>query len=186
MKSISILCIFFVMVAGAPSFSQSPTSFDPEKLVDQWFIRLNALDDWYISYDGKEETDAVVDRFLELYAADAFHQVGPNENQIGPVVFHGRDGIKKWAADFAKKHVQLAYRVDYMTRNEKSAQLTYSVKPPWGDVAAAVEFTAVYTNREDRKRIMMPGSAFFLFDAAGKIQRVRLYVLRDEAAEIEP
>ena len=178
--------ILFIFVFTSALFAQAPAPLDPEKLVDQWFIRLNALDDWYISYDGKEETDAVVDRFVELYDSDAFHQVGPNENQIGPVVFHGRDGIKKWAADFAKKHVQLAYRVDYLTRSEKSAQLTYSIKPPWGGVAAAVEFTAVFTNREDRKRIIMPGSAFFLFDAAGKIQRVRLYVLRDEAAEIEP
>ncbi|PYS32649.1 MAG: hypothetical protein DMG14_33940, partial [Acidobacteria bacterium] len=85
----------------------------------------------------------------------------------------------------AKKHVQLAYRVDFITRNEKSAQLVYSIKPAWGGIAAAVEFTAVYTTREDRKRIIIPGSAFFLFDDAGKIQRIRLYMLRDETAEIE-
>jgi hypothetical protein len=72
-----------------------------------------------------------------------------------------------------------------MTRNEKTAQLVYSVKPPWGGIAAAVEFTAVYTNREDRKRIMIPGSAFFVFDDSGKILRLRLYMLRDETAEIE-
>src|SRR5262245_52771117 len=174
------LCLFV-----AVPFLHAQAPLDPEKLVDQWFIRLNALDDWYISYDGKEETDAVVDRFVELYDRDAFHQVGPNENQIGPVVFHGPDGIKKWATDFAKKHVQLAYRVDMITRNEKTGQLMYSVKPPWGGIAAAVEFTAVYTNREDRKRIMIPGSAFFVFDDSGKILRLRLYMLRDETAEIE-
>ena len=175
-----ILC-FFV----ATSFLHAQAPLDPEKLVDQWFIRLNALDDWYISYDGKEETDAVVDRFVELYDRDAFHQVGPNENQIGPVVFHAHDGIKKWATDFAKKRVQLAYRVDMITRNEKTAQLVFSTKPPWGGIAAAVEFTAVYTNREDRKRFIVPGSAFFIFDDSGKIQRLRLYMLRDETAEIE-
>jgi len=181
-KSLCVLC-FFVAIPFLRAHAQTP--LDPEKLVDQWFIRLNALDDWYISYDGKEETDAVVDRFVELYDRDAFHQVGPNENQIGPVVFHGPEGIKKWATDFAKKHVQLAYRVDMMTRNEKTAQLVYSVKPPWGGIAAAVEFTAVYTNREDRKRIMIPGSAFFVFDDSGKILRLRLYMLRDETAQIE-
>jgi hypothetical protein len=181
-KSLCVLCLF---VAIPFLRAHAQTTVDPEKLVDQWFIRLNALDDWYISYDGKEETDAVVDRFVELYDRDAFHQVGPNENQIGPVVFHGPDGIKKWATDFAKKHVQLAYRVDMMTRNEKTAQPVYSVKPPWGGIAAAVEFTAVYTNREDRKRIMIPGSAFFVFDDSGKILRLRLYLLRDETAEIE-
>ena len=178
------LCVFVSLWLMTSLHAQTP--LDPEKLVDQWFIRLNALDDWYISYDGKEEPDAVVDRFLDLYDADAFHQAGPNENQIGPVVFHGRDGIKKWATDFAKKYVQLGYRVDFMTRNEKTVQPTYSLNPPWGGVAAAVEFTAVFTNREDRKRFIAPGSAFFIFDETGKIQRIRLYVLRDEAAEIEP
>jgi hypothetical protein len=175
-----LLCLFVAI-----PFLHGQTPLDPDKLVDQWFIRLNALDDWYISYDGTEETEAVVDRFLDLYDADAFHQVGPNENQIGPVVFHGREGIKKWATDFAKKYVQLGYRVDFITRSEKSAQLVYGIKPPWGGYAAAVEFTAAFTNRQDRKRIIIPGSAFFLFDETGKIQRLRLYMLKDETAEIE-
>ena len=179
-RLVCLLCLF-----AAIPFLHAQTALEPEKLVDQWFIRLNALDDWYISYDGKEETEAVVDRFVDLYDADAFHQVGPNENQIGPVVFHGPEGIKKWATDFAKKYVQLGYRVDYITRSEKSAQLVYDVKPPWGGYAAAVEFTAAFTNRQDRKRIIVPGSAFFLFDESGKIQRLRLYMLKDETAEIE-
>jgi hypothetical protein len=175
-----LLCLFVAI-----PFLHGQTPLDPDKLVDQWFIRLNALDDWYISYDGKEETEVVVDRFVDLYDADAFHQVAPNENQIGPVVFHGREGIKKWATDFAKKYVQLGYRVDFITRSEKSAQLVYGIKPPWGGYAAAVEFTAAFTNRQDRKRIIIPGSAFFLFDETGKIQRLRLYMLKDETAEIE-
>jgi hypothetical protein len=32
---------------------------------------------------------------------------------------------------------------------------------------------------------MIPGSAFFVFDDSGKILRLRLYMLRDETAEIE-
>jgi hypothetical protein len=181
-KFLWLLCLFLAIPF---LHAQAPASLDPEKLVDQWFIRLNALDDWYISYDGKEETDPVVDRFVDLYDADAFHQVGPNENQIGPVVFHGRDGIKKWATDFAKKHVQLGYRIDFITRNEKSIQPVYTIKPAFGGIGAAAEFTAVYNNREDRKRIIIPGSAFFLFNENGKILRVRLYMLKDETAEIE-
>ena len=187
-----LIALFFV---ESLSLSQQPAqktdkpeeqTLKPELLVDQWFIRLNALDDWYISVSGKEETDPVVDRFLELYTKDAFHEVQPNENQLGHVIFHGPEGIRKWATDFAKKYVQLAYRIDYITRSEKPTQLFYSTKPPWGGLAAAVEFSAVYTNREDRKRIFIPGSAFFLFDDAGKITRVRLYLLKDETAEIQP
>src|SRR6266581_5809593 len=185
-RIVSILMLIAFVFVGVPLFSQVQAAADADKLVDQWFIRLNALDDWYISVNGKEETDAVVDRFVELYSPDAFHQVSPNENQIGPVVFHGHDGIRKWATDFARKYVQLGYRVDFMTRNEKTAQLVYSIKPPWSGMAASVEFTAVYTNRQDRKRFITPGSAFFVFDEAGKILRVRLYLLRDETLEIEP
>lgn len=200
MKHIGWIAFFLCIILSVPSLSfsqtvaQKPDKSDkaadepqkPELLVDQWFIRLNALDDWFISMDGQEETSAVVDRFVELYGPDAFHQVQPSENQVGPVVFHGHDGIRTWASDFAKKYVRLAYRVDFMTRKEKPAQLFYSIQPPWSGIAAAVEFSAVYTNRKDRKRFLVPGAAFFLFDAAGKIQRVRLYLLKDEAAEIEP
>jgi hypothetical protein len=184
--------LFFVSLF---SFSQSQTqkadkppepALQPELLVDQWFIRLNALDDWYISMTGKEETDPVVDRFLELYSKDAFHEVQPNENQLGHVIFHGPEGIRKWATDFAKQHVQLGWRIDFMTRAEKPTQLFYTTRPPWGGTAAAVEFSAVWTNREDRKRIFVPGSAFFMFDEAGKIIRVRLYLLKDETQEIQP
>src|SRR5262249_5702859 len=97
--------------------AQPQTSTTPDALVDQWFIRLNALDEWYISYDGKEETDAVVNRFVDLYNPDAYHEVQPSENQLGPVVFHGVEDIRDWATYSAKKYVQLGYRVDYMTRN---------------------------------------------------------------------
>jgi len=168
----------------APAVEDEPQK--PELLVDQWFIRLNGLGGWFISMEGKEETNPVVDRFLDLYSPDAYLQVQPSANELGPVVFHGHDGIRKWATDFAKTYVQLGYRVDYMTSNEKSMQLFYSIKPAWGGIAASVEFSAVYTNRKDRRRFLMPGAAFFVFDAAGKIQRVRLYMLRDEAIEIEP
>jgi len=172
-----------LFLSQAPAQPQTPPT--PDALVDQWFIRLNALDEWYISYDGKEETDAVVNRFVDLYNPDAYHEVQPSENQLGPVVFHGRDGIRHWATDFAKKYVQLGYRVDYMTRNEKPSQLVYTVKPAWGGGGAAVEFTAAWTDRQSRKRFIMPGSAFFIFDDAGKILRVRLYMLKDLIAEIQ-
>ena len=182
MIQLAILSMALFM-AQAPAQPQAPPT--PESLVDQWFIRLNALDDWFISYDGKEETDAVVNRFVDLYNADAYHEVQPSENQLGPVVFHGQEGIRHWATDFAKKNVQLAYRVDYMTRNEKPSQLVYTVKPSWGGAGAAVEFSAVWTDRQTRKRFLMPGSAFFVFDDAGKILRVRLYMLKDLAVEIQ-
>ena len=55
---------------------------------------------------------------------------------------------------------------------------------PWGGTGAAAQFEAIYTNREDRKQFVVPAAVFFIFDEAGKIESVRLYMLRDEAAEI--
>ena len=156
----------------------------PEDMAREWFIRLNELDDWYISFDGKEENGAVVDRFVELYANDASHQVGPSERQIGAVIFHGKDAIRKWADDFSKTFIALNYRVEYKTRKEKPLQPFYVIQFPWGGTGAATQFEAVYTNREDRRQFVVPAAVFFMFDESGKIQNVRLYMLRDEAAEI--
>ena len=167
--------------AAAP---QKPSAVKPEELANEWFIRLNELDDWYISYDGKEENQAVVDRFLELYTDDAFHQVGPSATQIGPVIFHGKDAIRKWADDFSKRYVALNYRIEYKTRKEKPLQPFYTIQFPWGGTGASTQFEAIFTNREDRRQFVVPGAVFFMFDESGKIDSVRIYLLRDEAAEI--
>jgi hypothetical protein len=156
----------------------------PEELANEWFIRLNELDDWYISYDGKEENQNVVNRFLELYAEDAFHQVGPSATQIGPVIFHGQDAIAKWADDFSKKYVALNYRIEYKTRKEKPLQPFYTIQFPWGGTGASTQFEAIFTNRDDRRQFVVPGAIFFMFDEAGKIDSVRIYLLRDETTEI--
>ena len=156
----------------------------PEDLAAEWFIRLNELDDWYISYDGKEENQKVVERFLELYADDAFHQVGPSATQIGPVIFHGKDAIRKWVDDFSKRYVGLNYRIEYKTRKEKPLQPFYTIQFPWGGTGASTQFEAIFTNREDRRQFVVPGAVFFIFDESGKIDSVRIYLLRDETAEI--
>jgi hypothetical protein len=169
--------------AQAPSSPKAATAL-AEEMAREWFIRLNELDDWYISFDGKEENDAVVDRFLDLYAADAFHQVGPSENQIGPVLFTGKAAIRKWANDFSKRFVALNYRVEYKTKKEMPVQPFYVTQFPWGGTGASTQFEAIFTNRDDRRQFVLPGAVFFIFDEAGKIQNLRLYVLRDETAEI--
>jgi hypothetical protein len=185
-----LLSLVFLIVVRLPvtpaqnSSSQAPPISNPEQLADEWFTRLNALDDWYISVDGREENSAVVDRFMELYGPDAYHQVGPSENQIGPVVFHGTAAIRKWADDFSKKYVNVNYRVEYKTSREKTLQPFYSIQMPWGGTGTSTEFAAVYTNRIDRRQFVVPGAVFFLFDEAGKIQNVRLYLLKDELVEI--
>jgi hypothetical protein len=180
----SVAGAVIVHAQNAQTAAQKPPAFKPEDLANEWFIRLNELDDWYISFDGKEENERVVDRFMELYSADAFHQVGPAANQIGAVVFRGKDAIRKWANEFSKTFTALNYRVEYKTRKEKPLQPFYVIQFPWGGTGASTEFEAIYTNRDDRRQFVVPGAVFFIFDEAGKIDSVRVYLLRDEAAEI--
>ena len=181
----TVLLTLILVAWGLPSpAGQAPPAATPDELAREWFVRLNELDDWYISFEGKEENEGVVDRFVELYAEDAFHQVGPNENQIGAVVFHGMDAVRKWADDFSKQYTALNYRIEYKTKKEQPVQPFYVTQFPWGGTGAATQFEAIYTTREDRRQFVVPGAVFFVFDEAGKIQSLRLYVLQNEAAEI--
>jgi hypothetical protein len=190
-QSIPALGILLLAAFLSPAQSQAPAgdpaaSLNPTELVNEWFLRLNALDDWWISMEGQEENGEVVDRFLELYSEDGYHQVSPSERQIGQVVYHGPEKIRHWADDFSRSFVKLEWRRDFRTQQEQTTQLVYSTEPPWGGVAAAAEFTAVYTTRKERMRMIMPGAVFFQFDEEGKIEQLRLYMLVNEAAEIEP
>jgi len=181
---------FVLAMLSRLGFSQ--TKSEPEKgpenqqslaLAEEFFGRLNALDDWFISMDGKEQNKAVVDRFVELFSPDAYCQVGPSKNQLGGVTYHGLEGIRKWADEFSRTYLDLNYRINFKTRREQTAKPVYGFQMPWGDLGLAVEFTAVHTNRTDRKRFWMPGAAFFMFGKEGKILDLRLYLLRDEAEE---
>jgi hypothetical protein len=165
--------------------SQAP-KLDPDKLVREWFRRLNALDDWFITVDGKEDYQGVVNQMVDLYATDAVQFQGPGEDQIGTVPFSGREGIQKWAEDFARTHVQLAWRLQDQTVQEKTADLVLTTTPPWGGLAAAVEFTAFYGDRESRRRFFGPGIAVFQFNDTGKIRRLRIYQSKEEVQEVVP
>jgi len=189
-RCVGIILLVLALVACArlsdaqTTASPKPPVVKPDELANEWFIRLNELDDWHISFDGKEENQAVVDRFLELYADEALHQVGPSATQIGPVIFHGKDAIRRWADDFSKRYVALNYRVEYKTRKEKPLQPFYVIQFPWGGTGASTQFEAIFTNRDDRRQFVVPGAVFFIFDESGKIDSLRLYLLRDEATEI--
>jgi len=184
MKKTTFVLLLVLVFEWQSSLAQTSAALKPEELASEWFLRLNALDDWSVSPDGSGDNDAVVNRFVDLYAADAFHQVGPSENQIGPVLFSGREAIRKWANDFSRKYTGLNYRVEYKTRKEKPIQPFYTIQFPWGGTGASTQFEAIYINRQDKKQFVVPGAIFFIFDEAGKIQSARIYLLRDEAAEI--
>jgi hypothetical protein len=173
-------------VKSQPEKSDKPASLDADKLIREWFRRLNALDNWFITVDGKEEPEGVVNSMVDLYAPDALQFVGPGEDQLGTVTLSGQVGIRKWADDFARKYVQLAWRLQDQTVQEKTADLIMTTIPPWGGLAASVEFTAFWGERETRRRFFGPGIASFQFNESGKIRRLRIYLPKDEIEEVVP
>jgi hypothetical protein len=188
MRRLSLLSFLIWAFCGV-SLAQAPTNADgapskEQELVEEWFGRLNDLDDWFISMDGKEENQALVDKFLELFSPDVYMQVGPSTRQIGPVIYHGLEGIRKWANEFSRSYLDLNYRTHFKTRHESTVKPIHVFQiAATGETSVAVEFTGVYTVRRDRKRVWIPGAAFFIFDKDGKVQDLRLYLLRDEAEE---
>ena len=170
---------------GQPASQPVAPALRPEQLVDEWFIRVNALDDWFISLDGKEQPEEVVDRVADLYTPDAIQFVGPNENQLGSVTLSGKLAIHKWADDIARNCRDLAWRLISRTFEEKTASL-FAVRPAWGGASVAAELTFSYTERDSGRRFMVPGAIFMDYKEDGKVRRLRLYLARDEAEEIFP
>ncbi|MBI4472741.1 MAG: nuclear transport factor 2 family protein [Acidobacteria bacterium] len=196
MKKTILFALVFLVTNHLPANGQVATSQvekksapnaeqKAEQLVRQWFNRLNALDDWFITMEGKEEPEEVVKRMVDLYHPEIVQFVTPSEDQIGTVTLSGLEAIRVWADRFARSYVQLAYRISVQTVQEKTVSLVYVTEPPWGGLAASVEFIGVYSLRESRRRFMVPGTAFFQF-VDGKIWRMRLYIAKDEMAEIVP
>jgi hypothetical protein len=67
-----------------------------------------------------------------------------------------------------------------------TADVIMTSVPPWGGLAAAVEFTAFYTERESRRRFFGPGVALFQFNEEGKVRRLRFLVPKEHRQEVLP
>jgi hypothetical protein len=121
-----------------------------------------------------------------MYDPNILFFTGPNENQQGSVTYSGMEGLRHWADWFARTHSKSEYRIQAQTQKMKTATMVLSAEPPWGGNALAVEVTAFYTIRQSQKKFAVPGAAFFVFTPEGKINRTRLYLVKDELVEIFP
>ena len=139
---------------------------------DEWIKRLNALSDWYISVDGKEEgIDQRVDSMMELYASDVIAEVPPHDpDQIGPVMLRGSANVRKWVDKIARTQARLNYGIARQTGGPTAEfegwQLVYSTPMPWGGTAIAFQIRATWSLRENR------------------IHRLRLFLA--ETSEVSP
>lgn len=150
-------------------------SQEPQKVVEEWFLRWNALDG----------SPASIQRFVDLYHPNALHQTTASPKQIGPVFLEAHEGVRKLAEDFSRDNTEPAFRLETATANEQSVQLYYVTEGPWQGPAVAVQFVGAYTVRATKKRYFYPGAAFFHIKD-GKILHARFYSARDEVAEVQP
>ena len=185
-----IISTLIILLAAIEVHAQAAADSPEQKQAEEWLKRLNALDDWYLSLDGKEQgVEQLVNSMMELYAPDVLAEVPPHDkDQIGPVVLRGKENVRKWVERIARSQVRLNYIVkrqtDGPTGDYEGWRLVYSAKLPWGGTAIAFQIIGVWSLREDRRRFMAPGAVFIQYGPDGKIRRLRL--LLGEIDEIVP
>jgi hypothetical protein len=184
--TLAVLITFVITSVRAQTENVSQTSdkkpvLDPDKLADEWMKRFNALDDWYLTADGKEEgIDDVVNSMMDLYAADVLADVPPHdEDQLGSVMLRGSGLVRQWVDKIARSQVRIAYIRTAQTQKEfNGVQPVFTTTFPWGGLGVSFQIIGAWSMREDRlhKRFMAPGAVFLQFDDNGKIERLRLYL----------
>ena len=184
---ISTLIIF---LAAIEVHAQAAADSPEQKLAEDWLKRLNALDNWYLSVDGKEEgVEQLVDSMMELFAPDVLAEVPQHDkDQIGPVMLRGKENVRRWVDRIARSQVRLDYLIkrqtDGPTGDYEGWRLVYSAPLPWGGKGIAFQIIGVWSLREDRRRFMAPGAVFLQYGVDGKIHRLRF--LLGETDQVVP
>ena len=185
-----VFSTLIILSAVIEVHAQAAADSPEQKLAEEWLKRFNALDDWYLSVDGKEEgVEPLVNNMMDLYASDVLAEVPPHDkDQIGPVMLRGRENVRKWVDRIARSQVRLNYFVKRQTEGPtgdyEGWRLMYTAKLPWGGNAIAFPIIGVWSLREDRRRYAAPGAMFIQYGPDGKIRRLRL--LLSEIDELVP
>src|SRR4051794_17353298 len=110
MRKLILILIVATFLGTSWVHAQRPevTLGEPERLADEWMMRLNALDDWTLTSKGKEEgLNEVLDKMMELYAPNVLAQVPPfDKDQIGPVQLRGSVQLRKYFERIARTQVR--------------------------------------------------------------------------------
>src|SRR5262245_29471534 len=154
-----ILFSLFALLMAFESQAQAPVAGDQvqRNRADEWMKRLNALSDWRISLDGKEEgIEQRVDSMMELYAADVVAEVPPHDpDQIGLVMLRGSANVRKWVDKIARTQTALNFGISRQTGGPTAEfegwQLVYSTPMPWGGTAVAFQIRGTWSLRENRR-----------------------------------
>lgn len=181
--------ILIILGLSIQLHAQAALEAPEQKQAEDFIKRLNALSDWYLSLDGKEEgVDKLVDNMMELYAPDVLAEVPPHDkDQIGPVMLRGKENVRKWVDSIARTQVRLLYlmrrQTDGPTGDFEGWRLVYTAKLPWGGTAIVFPVLGTWSERETRKRFTAPGFINIQYGTDGKIRRLR--ILLGEIEEVE-
>src|SRR6266567_3200824 len=162
-----------------PTAAAKPPGPEPLQLAEDSMARLNNLSNWYLTFEGKDMgREDLVNKMMELYAPDVVAEVPPHDDeQIGPVILRGKANVQKWVDKISRTQVRLLYIQRRQTKKQfEGTKLVYSTPLPWGGVGISFEIIAAWSRRSDRRKFTVPGSVFLEYNAAGKIDRLRLYV----------
>jgi hypothetical protein len=182
--------ILILFTAAIELHAQAAADSPEQKQAEDWIKKLNALSDWYVSLDGKEEgVEQLVNNMMDLYSPDILAEVPPHDkDQIGPVMLRGKDNVRKWVDTIARTQVRLLY---YMKRQTEGPtgdyegwRLVYTAKLPWGGSGIVFPIMAVWSERDTRHRFTAPGMVTIQYGPDGKIRRLR--VLLGEIEQVEP
>ena len=190
MRRLIIISTLITFLSVCDLQAQAALETKEQTLAEEFLKRLNALDDWYLAVDGKEEgVDVLVNSMMELFAPDVLAEVPPlDPHQIGPVVLRGSTNIRKWIEKIARSRVRLAYLIKRQTAGPTGAyegwRLVDSTPLPWGGTSLSFQIIATYSLREDRRRFTGPGAVFLQIGNDGKISRLRL--LEAEISQVVP
>ena len=184
---ITLLAASGVQAQTPPQTPPGDPAPDVNQLAVDWVDRLNSLDEWTISLDGRETgVDQVVDSMMELFAPDVLAQVPPHdEKQIGQVVLVGSGQVRQWVDKIARSQVHIDYKLQLQTQKEFEGEpMVHSKLLPWGGLSISFRVHAYYALRQDRRSFLELGAVFLQYNEDGKIQRFRLLLSeKDEVVD---
>jgi hypothetical protein len=163
---------------AAPPAAPAKPAVDVTKLGTDFVDKLNTLDDWRLSMEGKEVgLDKVVDAFMADFAPDVFAELPTDdEEQIGPLELRGTGQVRRWVENYARSHVDLEFLMVRQTEKTVEGEyMVYSRPLPWGGVGIAFSVLAPYAMRVDRSKFLELETVFLQFGPDQKIHRFQMY-----------
>jgi hypothetical protein len=198
MRNFFIFSVLIVLLTAGVFHSQTPQApaqkapakpaLNADELAIAFVDRFNALSNWHLTYEGKEDgLDQAVDHMMELFAPDIIAEIPPHDpKQLGSIQLVGPQQVRKWLDEIARSQVDIKYFIKRQTYKETEGEWMIFSRPlPWGGIAVSSQLFGAYSERRDRKRFMQVGGVFAQHHEDGKIYRLRFILAeKDEITDM--